>query len=79
MNEEAIAKGTAACRPELLRLYKEALRVATPEETNYLPLIKKRIEEGSIAELMVQRIQDGSSPRKVAIDMAGHLKANHSL
>jgi gamma-glutamyl:cysteine ligase YbdK (ATP-grasp superfamily) len=32
MNEESIMKGTGSCRPELLRLYWEALRVATPEE-----------------------------------------------
>jgi gamma-glutamyl:cysteine ligase YbdK (ATP-grasp superfamily) len=76
MNEEAIMEGTASCRPELLRLYWEALRAATPEERKYLPLIKKRIEEGSIAELMSQQVKDGADIRDLALEMAACLKEN---
>jgi gamma-glutamyl:cysteine ligase YbdK (ATP-grasp superfamily) len=76
MNEAAIRGGTASCRPELLSLYWEALRAATPEERTYLPLIKKRIEEGSVAELMAQRIKGGSSVRATTKELAACLKDN---
>jgi gamma-glutamyl:cysteine ligase YbdK (ATP-grasp superfamily) len=79
MNEEGIGKGTASCRPELLRLYNIASRAATSEESGYLPIIKKRIEEGSIAEMMAQQVKDGRPPREVALRMAGCLKANRPV
>lgn len=76
MNEAAVRKATASCRPELLRLYATALRSATTEEASYLPLIKRRIEQGSVAELMHQRVKDGAEPRDVAKDMARCLREN---
>lgn len=76
MNEEAIRKGTQSCRPELLRLYGEAWGAATPEERGYLPLIKEHIEQGSIAELMAQRVKDGETVRQVAKEMAVCLRNN---
>nr|WP_019178170.1 glutamate-cysteine ligase family protein [Methanomassiliicoccus luminyensis] len=76
MNEAAIAKGTAAFRPELLRLYESALRTATAEERAYLPLVRKRIETGSLAEIMSRRVRGGESVRDVAKDMASRLRDN---
>jgi hypothetical protein len=76
MNEDAIKKGVASSRPELLRLYRKASKVATPEERSYLPLIKRRIEQGSIAELMVQRVNEGESVLDMAKEMAGCLRNN---
>ena len=76
MNEEAIRHGTASCRPELMRLYGEALKVATPDERGYLPLVKQRIEQGSLAELMVQHIKDGDEARDVVKAMARCLRKN---
>lgn len=77
MNEAAISKGTASCRPELLHLYRDALKAATPEERKYLPLIKRRIEDGSVAELMARQVRDGESVRDVAKRMAACLRENH--
>ncbi len=55
---QAIAQGTAAFRPELLRLYRIAERHATSDERPYLPIIRERIEEGSIAELIMNDWKD---------------------
>lgn len=76
MNEKAIAKGAAAFRPELRRIYDAAFRAATAEERKYLPIIKRRIEEGSVAELMSRRVHEGESVRDVAKDMASRLRDN---
>jgi hypothetical protein len=54
LTEQAISRGTAALRPELLRLLRAAERAATPDERRYLPLVGQRIEEGSLAELLVR-------------------------
>lgn len=76
MNEKAIARGTAAFRPELRRLYDAAFRAATAEERAYLPLVRGRIEDGSLAEIMGRRVRDGESVREVAKDMASRLCDN---
>jgi gamma-glutamyl:cysteine ligase YbdK (ATP-grasp superfamily) len=55
LTEEAICQGVQSVRPELRRLYSLAERVATPDEKQYLPLIAKRIEKGSLAELLAAR------------------------
>lgn len=75
-NEAAIHRGVAACRPELMRLYNAASRAATSEELAYLPLIERRIEEGSLAEIMAARVKDGASIPRVAASMASCLKDN---
>lgn len=54
MTERSIRDGTAGCRDELLRLCRHAERAAAPDERRYLPLIRERIEEGSVAELVVR-------------------------
>lgn len=58
MLEDAMHSGTEAMRPELERLFAAAEKSATIEEKQYLPLVKKRIEQGSLAEIMVQRLRD---------------------
>jgi glutamate---cysteine ligase / carboxylate-amine ligase len=58
MLEDAMSRGVAAMRPELERLFAAAEKSATLEEKRYLPLVKKRIEQGSLAEIMVQRLKD---------------------
>jgi len=55
MTEEAIVHGTQKLRPELERLYTIAFAHATDDEKHYLPLIKKRIEKGSLAEILIRR------------------------
>ncbi|MEM0498371.1 MAG: glutamate-cysteine ligase family protein [Methanothrix sp.] len=49
----AIRTGTSEMIPELQRLYREAERCASPEERAYLPLIRERIDNGSLAEVLV--------------------------
>jgi gamma-glutamyl:cysteine ligase YbdK (ATP-grasp superfamily) len=75
-NEASIRDGTASCRPELMRLHQAASQVATSEERPYLPLIERRIQEGSLAELMSARVGDGEGIREVAADMARCLRDN---
>lgn len=55
MLDSAIERGVSGLRPELQRLYSAALKTASTEEMRYLPIIKRRIEEGSLAEVMAQR------------------------
>jgi gamma-glutamyl:cysteine ligase YbdK (ATP-grasp superfamily) len=54
LTEQAISRGTPELRPELLRLLRAAERAASPDERRYLPLVRQRIEEGSLAELLVR-------------------------
>lgn len=75
-NEASIRHGTASCRPELRRLYGAARRAATSEELTYLPFIERRIEEGSLAELMEARRRDGADIRDIASYMVRCLRNN---
>lgn len=79
MNERAIHSGTASCKPELLRLYDRAFNVATAEERSYLPIIRKRIEEGSVAEVISNRINDGEDAVDVFRSLASCLSDNRPL
>ena len=58
MLESAMRQGTAGMRPELEALLRQAERSATKEERGYLPLIAQRIEQGSLAELTMQKLQE---------------------
>ncbi|MCX8207343.1 MAG: glutamate-cysteine ligase family protein [Methanothrix sp.] len=49
----AIRTGTSEMKPELQKLYREAERCASSEERAYLPLIRERIDNGSLAEVLV--------------------------
>lgn len=57
MLEGAMRCGVAGMRPELEKLLARAEKSATPEEKRYLPLMAKRIEQGSLAEIMVQKLK----------------------
>ena len=58
MLEDAMRCGVAGMRPELERLLAAAEKSATIEEMRYLPLVAKRIEQGSLAEIMVQKLKE---------------------
>ena len=74
--EEAITHGTRELRPELLRLWRAAERAAAPDERPYLPLVRERIEQGSIAELMMEWWKDERDLGAVMEAMAGSLREN---
>ena len=74
--ETAIKKGTAGLRPELEALYAHAWKRATPEELKYLPVIERRIEKGSLAELIAERYRKEKKIEPVLADMARCLREN---
>jgi glutamate---cysteine ligase / carboxylate-amine ligase len=55
MLEKAIQKGTVDLRVELRMLYQKAFEAANQDERRYLPLIRTKIECGSLAEAMLER------------------------
>jgi hypothetical protein len=63
MLEKAMHQGVAAMHPELEKLFAAAEKSATAEEKRYLPLIAKRIEQGSLAEIMVQKLKSETNGR----------------
>src|SRR5512137_47181 len=63
MLEDAMRCGVAGMRPELERLLAQAEKSATSEERGYLPLVAKRIEQGSLAEIMVQKLKEETDGR----------------
>ena len=74
--EDAILHGVARLRPELEKLYKAALNSATKEELQYLPLVAKRIEHGSLAEIMAQKMHDTGRIEPILADMEWCLREN---
>ncbi len=58
MLEDAMHRSVAGMRPELEKLLAAAQKSATIEEMRYLPLVAKRIEQGSLAEIMVQKLKE---------------------
>jgi hypothetical protein len=76
LTEDAIRYGTAAFRPELERLYDAAWSHATDDERVYLPIIKNRISQGSLAELFRDRFLKDGEIFPVLFDLAMCLKMN---
>lgn len=74
--ETAIRGGTAGMRPELDVLYRQAWSHATIDERRYLPVIEKRIRQGSLAELIRDRVREDRGIIPVLADMAGCLRHN---
>jgi gamma-glutamyl:cysteine ligase YbdK (ATP-grasp superfamily) len=74
LTEEAIHHGTANLKPELRQVFELALKGANQDERSYLALIKKRIEQGSLAELMREQAAGGIRP--ILEDMAESLRTN---
>lgn len=76
LTEEAIAKGTEAFRQELEKLYDLALQHATEDQRRYLPHIKRRIEKGSLAELLSTRYKSKGSITPLLRDLEYCLREN---
>lgn len=74
--EDAMKSGVAGMRPELEKLYRVAQKSATDEERHYLPLVGKRIEQGSLAELMAQRFKETGEIRPMLDEMEWSLREN---
>lgn len=63
MLEKVMRQGVAGMRPELEKLFSAAEKSATAEEKRYLPLIAKRIEQGSLAEIMADKLKRETNGR----------------
>ena len=77
--EEAMRHGVEGLRPELERLFGAALKCATAEEKRYLPVIAKRIEQGSLAELMEQLFRETGEIKPLLAEMEWCLRENRSF
>jgi gamma-glutamyl:cysteine ligase YbdK (ATP-grasp superfamily) len=58
LTEKSIEGGVAQLRPELRRLHAAALKAARPDERRFLPLIATKIESGSLAEVVTERVKE---------------------
>jgi len=76
MLEDAMRHGVAGMRPELEKLLRIAQKSATIEEMRYLPVVAKRIEQGSLAEIMAQRLKEGGEIEPMLAEMEWCLKEN---
>ncbi len=76
LTEVAMQRGTAGLRPELSRLYERAWLHATPEERRYLPVIRCRIENGSLAELIRERFDREKEIVPILAELAEGLRTN---
>ena len=76
LTDRAVQKGTEDLRPELNRLYDAAWRCATEEEREYLPVIRQRIAQGSLAERISRRFEKEREIVPILADLAMCLKTN---
>ena len=76
MLEDAMRHGVAGMRLELEKLLRIAQKSATIEEMRYLPVVAKRIEQGSLAEIMAQRLKEGGEIEPMLAEMEWCLKEN---
>lgn len=76
MTEEAIRGGTARLGGELAVLYRHAWKAADREERRYLPLIRERIEDGSLGEVLAGRFREAGDLQGIMQDLAACLKEN---
>ncbi|HVP95534.1 glutamate-cysteine ligase family protein [Methanoregula sp.] len=76
LTEAAIGKGTAGLREELEALYRHAWQEATAEERQYLPVIRHRIDHGSLAEQMAGQFREEQATGPVLAGMARCLRQN---
>jgi len=74
--EDAIRNGTAGLRPDLEQLYTSAWQHATGDERVFLPVIQDRIENGSLAQRMRDRLEDDDDITTIMADMARCLQEN---
>jgi hypothetical protein len=78
LTDLAIESGTTGLQPELLQLYTASWKHATAEERPYLPVIKNRIEQGCLAELIRHRYEKDHDIIPVLTDFVRNLKTNVS-
>ena len=76
LTDHAIQNGTKDLRPELNRLYDAAWKHATEDERQYLPVIRQRIRQGSLAECISRRHEEEHEILPILSDMAMSLKMN---
>jgi len=76
LTETAIRSGTAELRPELQQLYDTAWHHATDDERQFLPIIRQRIGQGSLAELVTRRYKKEQEIIPVLEELAMCLKNN---
>jgi len=74
--DTAIRNGTGELKTDLMRLYDAAWNHATDEERGYLPVIRTRIDHGSLAELIRDRFLEEGEIVPLLSDMAMCLKMN---
>jgi len=76
MTERAIRAGTAGLEDELAALYRRAEKEATVDERRYLPLVRRRIEEGSLGQVLAERFSDTGDLQGIMQDLAMCLEEN---
>jgi hypothetical protein len=76
LTDMAIHSGTAGLRKELFLLYERAWMHATDDERRYLPVIRNRIEMGSLSERISRRFEKDNDIVPVLSDMAACLANN---
>lgn len=76
LTEQALRRGSAPFRPELLRLLRTAERHATADERFFLPVVKRRIEEGSLAELIMSDWKESGDLPGLMRSLASCLRTN---
>jgi hypothetical protein len=76
LTETAIRSGTADLRSELQQLYDTAWDHATDDERHYLPIIRQRIVQGNLAELVTRRYKKEQEIIPILEDLAICLKNN---
>jgi len=76
MTERAISNGTLGLEDELTALYRRAEKVATGDERRYLPLVRRRIEEGSLGQILAERFCDTGDLKGIMQDLAMCLEEN---
>ncbi|HQK56690.1 MAG TPA: glutamate-cysteine ligase family protein [Methanolinea sp.] len=76
MTEQAIQEGTAGFGDELVALFRHAEKVATVDERRYLPLVRRRIEEGSLGQVLAERFRDTGDLKGIMQDLATCLEEN---
>ncbi|MCX6669953.1 MAG: glutamate-cysteine ligase family protein [Methanothrix sp.] len=74
--EKAMKYGVAGLGPELEKLYSVAQKSATEEEKRYLPVVAKRIEQGSLAEIMAQKLRETGEIVPLLADLEWSLREN---
>jgi gamma-glutamyl:cysteine ligase YbdK (ATP-grasp superfamily) len=74
--EEAMLHGVENLRPELEKIYRVAYRESTKEEKNYLPLVARRISQGSLAEIMKRKFQETGEIKPLLEEIEASLRNN---